>query len=65
MSDVSRVLVPANVQDTKTFFFSGNLRQFGFIPPFQQPLCAALPEMWLSLTGSPSLGVGVGFTVSP
>lgn len=64
MPDMSHVLVPADVQ-TQRVFFAGNLRQFGFIPPFQQPLCAALPEMWLSLTGSPSLAVGVGFTLSP
>lgn len=63
MPDVSHVLVPADVQDTKTFF-AGNLRQFGFIPSFQQLLCAALPEMWLYLTGSASPGVGVGFTIS-
>lgn len=62
MPAVSHVLVPADVQDTK--IFAGNLRQFGFIPSFQQLLCAALPEMWLSLTGSTSPGVGVGFTIS-
>lgn len=41
---------------TQRLLFAKNLRQFGFIPPFQQPLCAALPEMCLSLTGSPSPG---------